>query len=134
MSGFKMNLDEELKDLKKRLEKAWCRETSYYKKEWTPENPSCGQCMITTRYLVEHFNARAVFADAIFPDGKKASGGHYYTEIDGNPIDLTADQFPSGTKIEKVRYVTLSHLRADAGGRLRYNLLTQRLNDVTLNP
>lgn len=129
-----MDLDEELKDLRKRLEKAWCRETSHNKDQWTPENPSSGQCMITTRYLVENFNARAVYADAHLPDGGKAKGGHYYAEIDGNPVDLTADQFPSGTKIEKVRYVTLSHLRAETDGRHRYNLLTQRLNDVTLDP
>ena len=129
-----MKLDKELKDLRKKLEKAWCRETSYYKDQWTPENPSCGQCMITTRYLVEHFGARAAFAKAVLPDGTEAQGGHFFAEIEGKVVDLTADQFPGGTEIIKSRNVSLGYLKRGEDGRRRYDMLTRRLNDATLMP
>lgn len=127
-------MDDQMKALKEKLKKAWCRETSYYPDQWTPQNPSCGQCMITTRYLVEHFNAKAVFARAVLPDGTKAPGGHFYAEIGGRPVDLTADQFPEGTKIEKIRNVSAGFLKRSPAASRRYDLMTARLEDVRLDP
>lgn len=125
--------EDELSAIKEILRAAWCRETSYYPDQWTPENPSCGQCMITTRYLVEHFGAKAAFADAVLPDGSEAPGGHFFAEIDDAVVDLTAGQFPEGTEIIKRRNVSLSFLKSDPDGRRRYDLLTRRMNGATLD-
>lgn len=121
------NLDEELKKLKNKLKEAWCKETSYYPEEWSEKNPSCGQCMITTRYLVDHFGARAFFAHVLLPDGTEAPGGHFFAKINGKRVDLTEDQFPSGKHIIECREVSPKFLLRKPDARRRYDLMTARL-------
>lgn len=128
-------MDESVKqEIKGRLRKAWCRETSYHPGEWTPENPSRGHCGVVTAYQMEHMGAKGFFAHAVLPDGAEDPGGHFFGEIDGRREDWTEDQFPPGTVIVKCREVSLKFLLRKPDTRRRYNLMTQRLEDATLAP
>jgi hypothetical protein len=70
------------------LSTCWSRETAYHASgEWTPANPSYGQCAITALKVQELLGGELVRVSA--PDG----GTHYANRINGEIYDLTADQF-----------------------------------------
>lgn len=75
-----------LSELEKIIKLSWTKETSYNNEEWTPTNPSLGQCAITA-LIVEDFMGG---------DIKRCLCGnisHYYNFINNEIIDLTKDQF-----------------------------------------
>lgn len=71
-----------------RLRAAFCRETSELPEQWTPKNPSKGQCHVSALLLQEEFGGdihEGCTSTRIF---------HYWSVIDGITIDITRDQFP----------------------------------------
>lgn len=71
------------------LRKCWRRETAApgAQAEWVPEDPSYGQCAITSMLVHD------VFGGEIYKIRVDGGGTHYFNKIDGHYIDLTREQF-----------------------------------------
>jgi hypothetical protein len=70
------------------LEKKWCPETAYRKKDYSPELPSRGQCYVTS-LLINH-----LFGGEIINGKVKYNGeSHYWNIVNGKGVDLTSDQY-----------------------------------------
>jgi hypothetical protein len=79
-----------LRELREKLEKCWCRETIWHKNTWNPNNPSKGQCYVTSILI------QGIFDGKVFR-GSVDDEEHYWNEFpDGTEIDLTSDQFDGG--------------------------------------
>ena len=81
------------RDLYEKLMGIWCAETCAprMRADWTPENPTLGQCSVTA------FLAQDIFGGSVYgvplPDG----GFHCYNEAGGCRFDLTSEQFGGET-------------------------------------
>lgn len=119
-----------LKQLKKVLFEAWSKETSYCPIEWNKENPSLGQCAVTALVINDFLGGEILWSAALQPDGKVIS--HYFNKIGDKTIDLTREQFVSGTVIPagKEKKKDFSNTRefmlSDGSTRIRY----EQLKDV----
>ena len=77
------------RDLYDLLRGIWCAETCAprMRKDWTPDNPTLGQCSVTA------FLAQDLFGGKVYgvplPDG----GFHCFNDVDGCVFDLTSEQF-----------------------------------------
>lgn len=80
---------ESIRALYEKLLKCWSVETCAprYRPEWSPENPTLGQCSITS-FLVQDLLGGEVFG-VLLPDGAY----HCFNEVDGFRFDLTSEQF-----------------------------------------
>ena len=78
----------EIKELKQLLYYSWEKETCSpgLKNEWNKENPSLGQCAITSLIVNDFFGGKIMRCMA-------SSGSHYYNSIEDELIDLTVEQF-----------------------------------------
>ena len=81
------------------LRRAWSQETSADPSSWTTANPAWGQCAVTACIVQDELGGEIVCSEAELPDGRRIS--HYFNLLgtDGNVLDLTREQFPSGTRI-----------------------------------
>jgi hypothetical protein len=69
------------------LKNAWSKETSYPKdsSEWSPANPSIGQCAVTSLIVNDLLGGEILFSK---------SYNHFWNLLeDGTHVDLTRDQF-----------------------------------------
>ena len=113
------------RDLYDALRKVWCAETCAprMRQNWSPENPTLGQCSITA-FLVQDLFGGKVYG--IPREGGKAF--HCYNDVDGCVFDLTSEQF-EGEELcyennpEQFREVHF----AKEEKRQRYELLKKRL-------
>jgi hypothetical protein len=117
---------EELKKLRKKISKCWCRETIWHKSDWSPECPSYGQCYVTA-LLVQNILGGKVIAGEVDYDT------HYWNKLpDGTEIDFTSDQFNDGDGIhphsrrEEEAEQTITNSDRRCG---RYLLLKKRFNE-----
>lgn len=80
---------ENIRALYRKLLKAWSVETCAprYRPEWSAENPTLGQCSITS-FLVQDLLGGDVYG-ILLPDGAY----HCFNEVDGFRFDLTSEQF-----------------------------------------
>jgi hypothetical protein len=85
-----------LSELEKALKASWNIDTS---QSYLPERPSSGQCAVTALVIQDYFGGEIVRTHAMLPNGKLES--HYFNRINGEDIDLTKGQFPTGTIIKK---------------------------------
>ena len=102
---------------------AWCRETSFWPQDWTPENPAHGQCAVT---------ALAV-QDVVGGDiwrGRVEFVTHYWNHIPGADIDLTREQFPESSQRFVDVPVHRDRLLADPDTLRRYQLLKSRIAEA----
>jgi hypothetical protein len=60
--------------------------------QWTPANPSRGQCAVTALVLHDLFGGELLEAEVHFRDGSR-QGFHYWNRVDGVEVDLTREQF-----------------------------------------
>lgn len=68
--------------------------------DWTPDNPSRGQCGATALVLLELLGGELLEAEVTFPDGSH-QGFHYWNRLAGGiEIDLTAEQFAADEQIQ----------------------------------
>ena len=82
------------------LREAWGRDTCdpHDVPDWTPENPSRGQCGVTALIVQELFGGELVLGE-VFVDGTKV-GHHWWNHLPGgHDVDLTADQFRPDERI-----------------------------------
>lgn len=91
----------DVKQIELKLKKAWSLNTSSDPDNWSPQNPSHGQCAVTALVVNDYLGGIIVHTDALLPNGEKVS--HYFNLIDGEEFDLTREQFPEGTIIGRGR-------------------------------
>ena len=73
------------------LTHVWCAETCAPRMRagWTQENPTLGQCSVTS------FLAQDIFGGRVYGIPLKDGGFHCYNVVDGRVFDLTSEQFDS---------------------------------------
>jgi hypothetical protein len=98
---FDVSANQQLARLEYMLGTAWSKETSSDPDNWTPENPSWGQCAVTALVVQDQFGGELRWAEAQLPDGGTVS--HYFNKLvadasgEEQEVDLTRQQFPEGT-------------------------------------
>lgn len=74
------------------LRESWSMATTEEPENWTPENPSRGQCGISSLIVNDYLGGKLVLWK-VFVDDRHV-GFHYSNELpDGTAVDVTADQF-----------------------------------------
>ena len=135
------DIEELIDQLLPALRRSWSRETSAGATLWTPENPAWGQCAVTSLVVQDYFGGDIVWAVATPPEeiepGVK-DYSHYFNLIGGKELDLTREQFPTGTHIPrgipkpKSFSTTREYLLSNENTKSRYVTLSQEVLD-TLN-
>ncbi len=122
-----------LSQLVSSLQRSWDRDTSINFNAWSPENPALGQCTVTALVVNDYLGGTIIRTEAILPNGKTVS--HYFNLVDGEEIDLTRSQFPSGTiftdyQIMRNGQPTRDYALSFPETTRRYNLLKNRVNNL----
>lgn len=113
-------------ELKIYLNKSWKRETCSQglRSEWSEENPSLGQCAITSLIVNNIYGGKIMRCMA-------SSGSHYYNEINDELVDLTVEQFLGETpQYEEGQERTKEYLLGNEDTRNRFLLLNKNLREV----
>lgn len=77
---------------------SWSLDTADDDNAWTPENPSCGQCDITSLVVQDLLGGALLGAD-VFLDGERVEA-HMWNRLPcGIEVDLTREQFKRGEVI-----------------------------------
>lgn len=87
-----------LRQLEDAVRGAWSLDTADEDDGWTPENPSRGQCDITTLVVHDLLGGELLAAD-VFLDGERIEAHMWNRLPSGLEIDLTRDQFRSAEVI-----------------------------------
>ena len=73
--------------------------------DWSPANPSRGQCGVTALIINDLLGGELLIADVLRTDGTR-QGVHYWNQLpDGTELDLTRDQFSIDEIIQRPRTV-----------------------------
>ena len=72
--------------------------------EWTPANPSRGQCAVTALFVHDLFGGQLLEAEVLFGDGSR-QGFHYWNRLAGGDVDLTREQFTSHEFLQEPQVV-----------------------------
>jgi hypothetical protein len=83
------NLDSGLALLSEILPQIWSCASSGFPGLWTPDNPSCGQCIPTARLVQTLLGGKVILQRLKFVNGV---WDHFVNEIDGIRFDLSVDQ------------------------------------------
>jgi len=95
-----------LEVLEAAIRESWCRETCdpTDAAEWTPANPSRGQCAVTAMVVQDVLGGQLLEAEVHFEDGSR-QGFHYWNRLAGVDVDLTREQFTSHEIVQQPRVV-----------------------------
>ena len=105
----------------------WSRDTSYRASgDWTPTNPSYGQCAITALKVQELLGGELLRIDI------PGSGSHYANRINGGIVDLTADQFPGRIDYTGAEVRARQRVLSNANTAARYQVFS-RVVDADLD-
>ena len=77
---------------------AWSFDTADAEYDWSLDNPSCGQCDITTLVVHDLVGGEVLAAD-VFLDGERVEAHMWNRLPSGLEIDLTREPFRSGQVI-----------------------------------
>lgn len=81
---------------------SWSEDTASEDNDWTPDNPSCGQCDITTLVVHDLFGGDILAAD-VFREGERVEA-HMWNRLPGGmEVDLTREQFRNGEVLGESR-------------------------------
>src|ERR1700722_2259411 len=72
--------------------------------EWTPANPSRGQCAVTALVVHDLFGGQLLEAEVHFHDGSR-QGFHYWNRLAGVDVDLTREQFTSHEIVQESQVI-----------------------------
>ena len=89
-----------LAQIEQAIRDSWSLDTAEEDDGWTPDNPSRGQCDITT-LVVHDFVGGEILAAEVFLDGAQAEWHMWNRLPSGIEVDLTRDQFKRGEVIGK---------------------------------
>ena len=87
-----------LAQLEQAIREAWSLDTADEDDGWTPENPSRGQCDVTTLVVHDLLGGEVLGAD-VYLDGVRTEGHMWNRLVSGIDVDLTRDQFKRGEVI-----------------------------------
>ncbi|WP_280447104.1 YunG family protein [Nocardia brasiliensis] len=114
------------------LQAAWSADTSAAS-DWTTSNCSKGQCAVTACVVQDYLGGEILHATATLPSGDLVS--HYFNVVDGDVVDFTRRQFPSGTRFSepapktKGLPTTRDYCLSYDSTQQRYELLRSRVDD-----
>ena len=91
-----------LAQLEEAIRGAWTEDTASEDNDWTPDNPSCGQCDITTLVVHDLLGGDLLSAD-VFLDGVRVEAHMWNRLPSGLEVDLTREQFKLGQVIGEPR-------------------------------
>jgi len=94
------------------IEQSWSKDTSAVPDEWNADNPSRGQCDVSSFVLWELAGGNLVLAE-VFIDGER-SEHHYWNRLDSGDIDLTRGQFTNGEEIREKMVLPNDDIAANA--------------------
>jgi hypothetical protein len=75
--------------------------------QWAPQNPSRGQCAVTSLVLHDLFGGDLLEAEVRRPDGSR-QGYHYWNRLNGVEIDLTREQFSRDEVVQEPHVIDRS--------------------------
>ncbi len=82
-------MDDNLEELRAKFQKVWSRQTSEDPKNWTPANPSWGQCAVTALFVYDLFHGEIIKVKV-----SNYHEDHYYNVLPtGEEADFTRDHF-----------------------------------------
>jgi hypothetical protein len=84
-----------LAQLEQAIRESWSLDTADEDNDWSPENPSCGQCDITS-LVVQDFLGGELLAADVYHGGKRIEGHMWNRLGSGIEVDLTREQFRRG--------------------------------------
>jgi hypothetical protein len=87
-----------LAQLEQAIREAWSLDTAEEDDGWTPENPSRGQCDITSLVVHDLLGGDVLAAD-VYLDGERIEAHMWNRLVFGVEVDLTRDQFRRGEMI-----------------------------------
>src|ERR1041385_223121 len=87
-----------LAQLERAVREAWSEDTADAENAWSPENPSCGQCDITSLVVHDLIGGELLAAD-VFLDGERVEAHMWNRLPSGLEVDLTREQFRRGEVI-----------------------------------
>jgi hypothetical protein len=91
-----------LAQLEEAIRESWSLDTADEDDGWTPENPSRGQCDITTLVVHDLVGGQLLGAD-VYLDGARIEGHMWNRLVSGIDVDLTRDQFKRGEVVGEPR-------------------------------
>jgi hypothetical protein len=118
----------ELKQIEKAIKESWDIKTCHpdWARKWSKKNLSEGQCGVSVLIIQDYLGGKIAF-------NKKL---HHVWNIlpDGSEYDITRNQFPKGTKIERDGFISrhdmfYNDLAKKAKVKERYKLLKKRVDD-----
>jgi len=77
---------------------SWSLDTADVDDGWTPDNPSRGQCDITSLVVHDFFGGEILAAD-VYLDGERVEAHMWNRLSSGIEVDLTREQFRNGEVI-----------------------------------
>ena len=101
----------DIETLKKALLNSWNKDTCYppMEKDWSPKNPTYGQCYSTALVVNDYFGGELLQAE--FEDGT----GHFWNLIENKELDLTRSQFDEDEIIPKPTIHTRKEIENNPG-------------------
>jgi hypothetical protein len=93
-----------LAQLEQAIRDAWGLDTADEDDGWTPQNPSRGQCDITTLVVHDLLGGELLGAD-VYLDGARIEAHMWNRLVSGIDVDLTRDQFRRGEVIGEPRVI-----------------------------
>ena len=115
-----------IEQLKQLLIQTWTLETCApgLKNEWNKQNPSLGQCAITSLIINDFFGGKIMRC-------MTSSGSHYYNLINGELFDLTVEQFLGDIpQYEEGEERTRQYLLSNEDTKKRYEKLLYNLKQL----
>jgi hypothetical protein len=87
-----------LAQLEQAIRDSWAADTADSDNEWSPENPSCGQCDITSLVVHDLLGGDLLGAD-VYVDDERVEAHMWNRLPTGIEVDLTREQFRRGEVI-----------------------------------
>lgn len=105
------------------IQMSWGSDTTTDPENWTQENPSYGQCAVTS-LIVQHFFGGSLVRTVV------EGVSHYYNELpDGTELDLTRQQFPQWLP-QGAEYRDREYVIGFPITQARYEILMERVQKV----
>ena len=119
----------DIEKLKKLVRTNYKRETSYppYQDKWSKENPTCGQCAITSLIVQKYFGG------TIHRIKLNTGDTHYFNIVNEQIVDLTREQFDvENIKIsyEENEIIDRQTILKNENTKQRYKLLLKYIERV----
>lgn len=111
---------ERIDKLRRVIKGLWSKDTCYepQQDDWSSDNPSLGQCYVTTLIINDYFGGELVKV-------KSSSGAsHYWNRINGKDVDLTREQFPENELFTDLQVIQRENIVENE----RYEILKEKVS------